>query len=174
MSREKETEVKSTTEEEAMEKSDKKTLPKVQQNLTKIHVEPDFLEEDIKKVEELQGKDDSDLEAEAKVSDEEGEEEEGLEEDPKVAKSSQRRMKGKKRGAQGRDEMSGVQETLITEQHSSECERLQSGEEEGNEERKGKRRKVEESQVTHSTSGKFTVVEEGSQQKQKKKTGILK
>nr|XP_022315829.1 LOW QUALITY PROTEIN: nucleolar GTP-binding protein 2-like [Crassostrea virginica] len=168
-SREKETEVKSTTEEEAMEKSVKKTLPKVQQNLTKIHVEPDFLEEDIKKVEELQGKDDSDLEAEAKVSDEEGEEEEGLEEDPKVAKSSQRRMKGKKRGAQGRDETSGVQETLITEQHSSECERLQSGEE-GNEERKGKRRKVEESQVTHSTSGKFTVVEEGSQQKQKKKT----
>lgn len=133
-------------------------------------MEPEFLEEDIKKVEELEGKDDSDLEAEAKDS--EGEEEKEGEE--KVRS----RTKKVKKGRVKEMECCGDEVTLTTGQEGIESvsERLKPSEEgtEDVEERKGRKRKVadvEKTQVARSTSGKFTVVEDSGQQK-KKKTGI--
>lgn len=156
-----------TEEEENTEDSEKKTLPKVQQNLTKINVEPEFLEEDIKKVEELEGKDDSDLEAEAKDS--EGEEEKEGEE-----KIRSRTKKVKKERVKEM-ESCGDEVTLTTGQEGIESvsERLKPSEggTEDVEERKGRKRKVadvEKTQVARSTSGKFTVVEDSGQQKKKK------
>lgn len=132
-------------------------------------MEPEFLEEDIKKVEELEGKDDSDLEAEAKDS--EGEEKEGEE---KVRS----RTKKVKKGRVKEMESCGDEVTLTTGQEGIESvsERLKPSEggTEDVEERKGRKRKVadmEKTQVARSTSGKFTVVEDSGQQK-KKKTGI--
>lgn len=162
-----------TEEEEHTVDSGKKTLPKVQQNLTKINVEPEFLEEDIKKVEELEGKDDSDLEAEAKGS--EGEEEkEGQE---KIRSRAKKVKKG--RGRAKVEESCSDEGTLTTGQEGIESvsERLRPSEEgaEDVEGRKGRKRKmadVEKTQVARSTSGKFTVVEDSGQQK-KKKTGFL-
>lgn len=168
-----------TEEEEHTVDSGKKTLPKVQQNLTKINVEPEFLEEDIKKVEELEGKDDSDLEAEAKGS--EGEEEKEVEEEKEGQEKIRSRAKKVKKG-RGRakvEESCSDEGTLTTEQEGIESvsERLRPSEEgaEDVEGRKGRKRKmadVEKTQVARSTSGKFTVVEDSGQQK-KKKTGFL-
>lgn len=128
------------------------------------------MEEDIKKVEELEGKDDSDLEAEAKDS--EGEEEKEGEE--KVRS----RTKKVKKGRVKEMESCGDEVTLTTGQEGIESvsERLKPSEggTEDVEERKGRKRKVadvEKTQVARSTSGKFTVVEDSGQQK-KKKTGI--
>lgn len=133
-------------------------------------MEPEFLEEDIKKVEELEGKDDSDLEAEAKDS--EGEEEKEGEE--KVRS----RTKKVKKGRVKEMESCGDEVTLTTGKEGIESvsERLKPSEggTEDVEERKGRKRKVadvEKTQVARSTSGKFTVVEDSGQQK-KKKTGI--
>lgn len=133
-------------------------------------MEPEFLEEDIKKVEELEGKDDSDLEAEAKDS--EGEEEKEGEE--KVRSRTKKVEKGRVKEMESR----GDEVTLTTGQEGIESvsERLKPSEggTEDVEERKGRKRKVadvEKTQVARSTSGKFTVVEDSGQQK-KKKTGI--
>lgn len=138
-------------------------------------MEPEFLEEDIKKVEELEGKDDSDLEAEAKDSEDEEEEEK---EGQKQIRSRTKKAK-KGRGRVKEEESCSAEETLTTGEEGIESvsERLKPSEEgtEDVEGRKGRKRKmadVEKTQVARSTSGKFTVVEDSGQQK-KKKTGIL-
>ncbi|XP_062592743.1 nucleolar GTP-binding protein 2-like [Saccostrea cucullata] len=165
------------TEEETVSPTDKKKQPAVQQNLSKIQVEPKFLEEDIKKVEDVEGKDDSDLEAEAKVS--EGEEE-VTEEQQKEKKSTKKKRKGIKTDSKKDVDVSDIKETEKVELRDSECvsDRLQPGEEgTGNAVKvKGSKRKAEEGEpdqakVTHSTSGKFTVSNDGQQNQKKMKSG---
>lgn len=164
-----------TDEGENTDNSGKKMLPKVQQNLTKINVEPEFLEEDIKKVEELDGKDDSDLEAEAKVSEGEEEEEEVVEKEGQEKVRSRTKKVKKGRGRVKEVESFGGEGTLTAGQEDIESvsERLRPSKEETEdlEERKGRKRKVADVERTHvarSTSGKFTVVEDSGQQKKKK------
>ncbi|XP_061181747.1 nucleolar GTP-binding protein 2-like [Saccostrea echinata] len=163
-------------EEDTLTTTDKKKQPAVQQNLTKIQVEPEFLEEDIKKVDDVEGKDDSDLEAEAKDSDgEEG----VIEEQQKEKKSTKKKRKGIKRDSNKDVDVLDIKKTEKGEPSDNECvsDRLQPGERESGNVLgvKGRKRKVEDqeserTQITHSTSGKFTVRNDGQQNQKKMKS----
>lgn len=138
----------------------------VQQNLSEIRVEPRFLEEDIKNVVAVEGKDDSDLEAEAKDND--------LDEEADEERKSTRE-KGKKTDSAEDNEVSYSTEKSADEQLDNDCvsERLQPGEEVSGDviesKQKGRKRTAGQILTTHSTSGKFTVVDEGGQQNKKKR-----